>query len=318
MDQYTNICANFDFEGARSGNPDRIYLFGFSRGAKAIRAIAGMIAEFGLLEPRDIRHLPVLLDAWNRGEGLQGMPRDIHLMGAEVEFVGLFDSVMGGIENWPLFNPIRFSNLELPGKCKHGLQILAMDDNRFLFRPKRWEGRQPARSAKNKKLRKKRWLRQIWMPGIHSDVGGTGNRIWGEASLLAMTFYLDKQTPIALDPEWIAEKEHGLRASVDQSKFEISPYWRFPPRFPRTGGENRDWSELLHPICDHVDKLRYGKNNRFAWREQVFAKYFHTVDVDDELAAYFRDVLDVHEADEGPADEGGAFEPPGESDLVGA
>src|SRR5262245_40827926 len=39
VDQYTNICANFDFKAAERGKQDKIYLFGFSRGAMAARAL---------------------------------------------------------------------------------------------------------------------------------------------------------------------------------------------------------------------------------------------------------------------------------------
>ena len=300
VDQYTNLCSNFDFDAAKKNNPDRIYLFGFSRGAMAIRAIAGLIAEFGLLQPQDIKHMPVLLDAWNKGEGAKGIGKEIRLIGAEIEFVGLFDSVMGGIESLGVFNPVRFSNLQMPGKCKHGVHLLAVDDNRFLFRPKPWEGRQPPRNALGKKA-EDRWMRQIWMPGVHADVGGIGDQIWGEAALLAMIFYLRQHTCLALRPDLVREREEHLNKLVDQKRFEIRPHkWSFPG-FPRQAGKKEEWFERRHPICDQLSSIKYGKSKRFDWRKLVFGRNFEPMDVDEDLAKYFDQILEV---DEGRMDRG--------------
>ena len=219
VDQYTNICANFDFENAKAGRPDKIYLFGFSRGAMAIRALAGLIAEFGLLEPRDIRHLPIILDCWNRGKGVGGVPNSVNLIEAEIEFVGLFDSVMGGIESMSFFNPIRFSNSQMPLRCKKGIQILAIDENRGMFKPKPWRGM--VSMEDRRASRAERYMRQIWMPGVHSDIGGTGNPTWGYASLLAMVFYIDKLTSLSLSRAWITRVEGRLRAAVRADKYRI-------------------------------------------------------------------------------------------------
>lgn len=292
VDQYTNICANFDFAGAGRGTPDRIFLFGFSRGAMAIRALAGLIAEFGLLHPRDIRHLPVLLDRWDKSLGIGSVPDHIDLLPVEIEFVGLFDSVMGGIERLRFFNPIRFRSSKLPARVKHGVHILAIDENRSLFKPKPWGGASEARDASGYKCAD-RWLRQIWMPGVHADVGGTGDPTWGRASLLAMTYYLDRLTRLRLDTDWLREKEAKLRISIDDGPVFIRPHSGPMSRFLRRPGGAAEQAEVRHPITDRLRDVNFGGVDHCDWYERVVRSRFDTIGVDEELAQYFAAILDV-------------------------
>ncbi|HEX8624300.1 MAG TPA: DUF2235 domain-containing protein [Allosphingosinicella sp.] len=293
VDQYTNICANFDFASAGTDKPDKIYLFGFSRGAMAIRALAGLIAEFGLLRPRDIRHLPIILEAWDRSRGRASLRGSFDLVRVEIEFIGLFDSVMGGIERLSLFNPIRFKNARLHGRCKHGVHILAIDENRPFFKPKPFEGVSPGRTAGGD-VSPDRYLRQIWMPGVHSDIGGTGNATWGRAALLAMAFYIDKFTELALDAQWLREKERNLRIGIDERTLFIERHKGLFARHVRTpvpgggGGEHR-----RHPICDQLTQVNYDGSENFDWREKVFQQRFAEITADQDLTDYFRKVLEI-------------------------
>ena len=290
VDQYTNICANFDFDALKDGKgQDKIYLFGFSRGAMAVRALAGLIAEFGLLHPTYIRHLPRILDAWDRSEGRGSIPDYIKLSPVEIEFVGVFDSVMGGVEWLRLFNPVRFSNSRMPGRIRHAVQILAIDENRSLFKPKQWQkadrgidaGDQPAGS---------RFLRQIWMPGVHSDVGGTGDPLWGRASLLTMIFYLKKFTELRLNDQWISQKEANLRNSFD-GPFHIRPHRGFLTRNVRQPIREGCAKERSHPICDELPPVNYDGRKEFDWRDEIFRRHFAKIGADKDLSDYFRTVL---------------------------
>lgn len=292
IDQYTNICANFDFKSAVESHPDKIYLFGFSRGAMAIRALSGLIAEFGLLHPRDIRHLPIILDRWERTQGRGSVPDHVKLFSVEIEFVGLFDSVMGGVESLSLFNPIRFKNNMIPGRCKHAVQIIAIDENRQFFKHKPWEGFLEPRTAAGHRG-PERYLRQIWMPGVHSDVGGTADPIWGRASLLAMTFYLDKLTQLRLDAEWISEKEQNLRASIDDGKLFIWPHKGPFTRHARQPSSDDARRERRHPIASRFPYLTYSGEDRFDWQQRILGSRFNGLTVDTDLEEYFFKVLSV-------------------------
>jgi uncharacterized protein (DUF2235 family) len=45
---------------------DRVYLFGFSRGAYEVRALAGLLKMFGLLHPGNEAHIPYMLRMFER------------------------------------------------------------------------------------------------------------------------------------------------------------------------------------------------------------------------------------------------------------
>lgn len=289
IDQYTDICANYDFDAAKRGDPDKIYLFGFSRGAMAVRALAGLIAEFGLLEPEDIGNLPRVLDAWDRSEGRGNLKGKIRLRPAEVEFVGLFDSVMGGVEWLRLFNPIRFKNLAVPARCRTAIQILAIDENRPHFKHKFWDGIVPRKG--NQAFETTRALRQIWMPGVHSDIGGTGNPIWGNAALLAMIHYIRKHTVLAFKREQIEGKEEVFRHSIADAKYFISPHGGLFNRYRRRPIGSKNAQEYHHPVCSVLEQITYAGREKFDWRDQVFNRRFAKTSGDAELDAYFARVL---------------------------
>ena len=62
---------------------------------------------------------------------------------------------------------------------KNAVQLLAIDESRSFFRPIMWTGLKDPKT--------KNYLEQIWMPGVHSDVGGGyTNAFLSNISLLTM------------------------------------------------------------------------------------------------------------------------------------
>lgn len=289
IDQYINICSNYDFDAAADGRPDKIYLFGFSRGAMAVRALASLIAEFGLLKPADVRDFPVILDAWDKSIGKGNLPDSVRVVNAEVEFVGLFDSVMGGWEKLRVFNPVRFRDFRLPPRCRQAVQLLAIDENRRHFQPKFWDG--IAARETDSEFEATRMLRQVWMPGVHSDVGGTGNPIWGRAAFLAMTRFIDQHTNLALHRAVLAEKEAKLRHAIEDGIFFIHPHRGLLSRFKRKPLGHQAANEAAHPICDPLDELTYGERTGYRWREEVLMRRFSDLEFEPDLKAYFDSIL---------------------------
>lgn len=61
---YLHLCREYgrlDLEAGRGSTADEIWLFGFSRGAFTVRAVAGMVSLFGLIRPEHHVLLPTLL-----------------------------------------------------------------------------------------------------------------------------------------------------------------------------------------------------------------------------------------------------------------
>lgn len=145
---------------------DRIWLFGFSRGAYAARALAGML---------EMRGIPEGADAEREYEGYR---RGERAGWTEVFFAGVFDTVgkLGIPDQWRLANLFdhpgnyRFHDTRPGAHLRHARHALAMDETRVLFMPTLWTGTDglPLAQAEGEG----RTLKQVWFRGVHSDVGG--------------------------------------------------------------------------------------------------------------------------------------------------
>jgi len=151
---------------------DKIFLFGFSRGAYAVRSLAGMIAKVGLLEPRNITKKRIrkafrlyenCVDGVKSGRFRYKYSRD----NIEIEMIGVWDTVKALGPPLPVLSYIapmatEFHDHKLSPIINNAFQALAADENRRAFAPIPWEC-QPDWFGR---------LEQAWFAGAHSDVGG--------------------------------------------------------------------------------------------------------------------------------------------------
>jgi len=152
---------------------DRIYLFGFSRGAYTVRALSGLINNCGILKRPDAG---LISKAWKiyksphpknspSGESAKLFrndhghpPRNVHFVGVwdTVGALGIPFSLMGLFESHDEFYDTKMgSNVSI---ARHAL---AIDEQREDFEPTIWMSRSGVD------------LKQVWFAGVHSDVGGS-------------------------------------------------------------------------------------------------------------------------------------------------
>ena len=151
---------------------DRIFLFGYSRGAFAVRSLAGVIDRVGLLKREHATERAVGL-AWRHYRtdpdrvSARAFARRYCHGDAQIEMVGVWDTVKAlGLRLpflWMLTDQRTAFHNHQPGPAvKHGFHALALDETRDVFEPVLWE------TPKN-------WqghIEQVWFRGAHADIGG--------------------------------------------------------------------------------------------------------------------------------------------------
>ena len=244
IEAYVALSSNFQ-------DGDSIYIFGFSRGAAAAHAVTGLISDPGLLWADRLELFPLVWKYSNFAGGeahRRAMRKQIGdgLFHPNVEFLGFFDAVLG--QSWDvarLFVKARLQDLKLARCVNKAVHLLSIDDDRRVFSPLLWSG--PSRADQV--------IEQIWMPGVHADVGGASEEtLLGDISFLTMLNRLRKYCPeLALFEEYIDDKlrPHIGNARVLAITSERSDVFRkVLRRQVRTIGKSAN--EYVHPIVGEM------------------------------------------------------------------
>lgn len=140
---------------------DRIFIFGFSRGAYTARAVAAMIYKVGLLTQGNEELLPF---AWNmfkreKEADIYDGFRHTFSRNVHVHFLGLWDTVSSVGWMWAPQSLQFTANNPFVEVVRHAV---ALDERRAYFPQNLW-GRDPNMPTD---------VLQVWFPGVHCDVGG--------------------------------------------------------------------------------------------------------------------------------------------------
>ncbi|KAJ7785342.1 hypothetical protein DFH07DRAFT_7752 [Mycena maculata] len=152
---------------------DKIYFFGFSRGAYQVRTLAGMIETVGLIDTGNEELVPFAYEFYlERHKGVvtkeateiaakfkKTFSRDVR-----VHFVGVWDTVssVGVFRGKPL--PLTSS----AGHICTFRHALALDERRVKFLPEYVEGGSSTFSTTGAGID----VKEVWFAGTHSDIGG--------------------------------------------------------------------------------------------------------------------------------------------------
>ncbi|HZY34143.1 MAG TPA: DUF2235 domain-containing protein [Rhodanobacter sp.] len=170
---------------------DRLYLFGFSRGAYSARSLGGLIRKCGLLRrgADDSVAKADVSAAYDFYRDTRSKPDDpigvefraSHSIEVDIHFIGVWDTVGSlGIPDTASWFPYarsryRFHDTELSKIVKYAYQALALDEHRADFAPTVWTRNpftlKPGETLTSKKLEQIE-IEQRWFIGSHSDVGG--------------------------------------------------------------------------------------------------------------------------------------------------
>lgn len=216
----------------RSG--DRIFLVGYSRGAYAVRSLAGLIDRIGLLRQEHATERNVTL-AYRHYRQSPGQPAAADFArlhchpGTEIEAIGCFDTVKALGLRAPVFGRVSrlkhaFHDHDVGMSTKNAFHALALDETRDAYAPELWTTPRGFPGH----------VEQVWFPGTHGDVGGQlGVR--------------DAPRGLANIPlVWMLERLEGCGLPLPEG-------WR--DRFPQDAstpsiGQSRGWGRLFlsrHP-----------------------------------------------------------------------
>ncbi|MEM1430205.1 MAG: DUF2235 domain-containing protein [Pseudomonadota bacterium] len=161
----------YGFLASRYRPGDRIFLFGYSRGAFAVRSLAGAIDSIGLprspcATERVVRQAYRHYRCTSDSEAAEEFTRRYCHTDVVIEMVGVWDTVKAlGLRMpllWRLTEPRHaFHNHALGQHIRHGYHALALDETRMAYEPILWESDGHDGHVE-----------QRWFEGSHGDIGG--------------------------------------------------------------------------------------------------------------------------------------------------
>ena len=175
---------------------DRVFLFGFSRGAYTVRAVASLLHMYGLIRPGNEPLVPYAIRMLTGLKRSRAADQDEYFAFAREFkkamswthcrpwFVGVWDTVssVGWVEN-----PLKLPHVTNNPDIEIGRHAVAIDERRAFFRTHLWwPPRDPSRPRGPKDLQ------QVWFPGVHCDVGGGYPESESGLSKIALGWMLDE------------------------------------------------------------------------------------------------------------------------------
>ncbi|MDA7425242.1 DUF2235 domain-containing protein [Thalassococcus lentus] len=237
----------YGYLASRYREGDRIFLLGYSRGAYAVRSLAGVIDRVGLLRAecateRNIRQIYRLYRYDPDGTSAQEFATANCHDASPIEMVGVWDTVKALGLRFPVLwrmteTEHAFHSHELGRTIKHGFHALAHDERRLAYAPVLWSC-PPGFDGK---------VEQVWFRGTHGDVGGqlSGYEAARPLANIPLVWMLEKLVACGIDcPEdWRSRFPQDVEAPSIGGWAGLSKL--FLLRKARLVGSDR--SESLHP-----------------------------------------------------------------------
>jgi uncharacterized protein (DUF2235 family) len=199
---------------------DRIYIFGFSRGAYTARALAGMLHKVGLLTQGNEELISFAWDAFAKQTDksiYDGFKRTF-CRDVSVHFLGLWDTVSSVGWAWDQKSLPYTQNNPSVEIVRHAVSL---DERRAYFLQNLW-GSVPAN------------VEQVWFPGVHCDVGGGYPESESGLSAIALKWMVGEaeEASLYLDAQMVSTV---LPAQNIPGAAYTAPYAGGPPHESLTG-----------------------------------------------------------------------------------
>ncbi len=227
-----NVIAAYEFLARNWIEGDRIYLFGFSRGAYTVRVLAGLIHKVGLITPEQVNlagsgliaykqfssdtpsqglETVALTDAGagdagdddgpvpvNKFDNAAQFARITSSRAPTIHFIGVWDTVASVIV--PRADRFYLPSLEelaftiANPSVKIFRQAISIDERRCMFRLKQWDDPQTYLSNpwKDPAKGEQQDILQVWFAGVHADIGGGYPEAESQISKFPLIWMIDE------------------------------------------------------------------------------------------------------------------------------
>jgi uncharacterized protein (DUF2235 family) len=274
QDAYQTVVENYE-------QGDEIYISGFSRGAYAARALAGLIGASGIQRTANQRGFDIAWDHYRVDPAVRAGTRaagssdtktisnfnDATAQNAfhadnKIKCVAVFDTVgsygiPAGIGLAPLARYVAlvflgFNDTKFGKHIDVGLHAVAVDERRRPFVPTFWtapKGQPPTGHVE-----------QTWFAGVHCNVGG-GYRDSGlsDAALIWMVARIEALTGLEFDP--VRVKAVTRPANADGEVYDSSKGWIVDEMFPHSrvvlspdAIEHGAFTNTANPDEEHINE----------------------------------------------------------------
>ncbi len=257
QEAYRFIVSHYDPD-KKGEDADRLYLFGFSRGAYTARVLAGFIRAVGLIPKENLNLLDYAYRAYKDiGQNLDdreeedGDPnaafaeirlyeRMLQPKYISIRLLGLFDTVGSVIESGrygPRLRTHAFSRTN--SSVEHVRHALAIHERRTMFQPQLWPAGKEFRPNRfQKKGAVPQDVKEVWFSGVHGDIGGGYPEEGSQLAKITLSWMIDETKPLGLHYKTRTVNEIVL------GKKEKSKYVAPDAMAERNESMNAGWSVL--------------------------------------------------------------------------
>ena len=233
---------------------DRIFIFGFSRGAYTARSLAGLIRNSGILRKENRRQIDEAYEMYrDKIPPYDPAPTDFRRQYShepEIDFIGVWDTVgaLGiPINGFPLpgfSSYYQFHDTTLSDKVKAAYHALAINEFRSPYSPTFWTKHQKSTRPANQPVE------QRWFVGAHCNVGGGYTR--DKLCNLSARWIQKRAQECGLKflSDWpVGPEDYKMppRDSYDEFVSEHQALAKIVERVPRIAGNNETLGETVDP-----------------------------------------------------------------------
>jgi len=232
-----NVACSYKFLMENYEPGDRIFLFGFSRGAYTVRVIAALIHACGLMSQDNANLIPYAFNLFREEykKEASGPDQPLRLPICDqfratfsrvipVYFIGVWDTVSSVGQ---VYDPFKLPYTKTNPSVEIVRHAISIDERRKFFRTNLWSNPSPENKTD---------VIQVWFPGAHADVGGGYPEIDGGLSKISLGWMLDEA------------RAAGMLIDNDKVPAVLPPPGTVPPPSPASA------TAMMH---NELDKLMW-------------------------------------------------------------